>query len=1202
MNKILDSLKYFQQVVDLSSIQDFSKKEADGYIVNFKKDLSWMKLNNQGIIQISNDLSLIDEFINFYKRNYYKNDFIPIKKTLKDELAHLKLKNDNFDLLSLTTLYTYLKKEKIHDHILNEIKEYLVKDIILSPICLKRKESLSSSKKEGLSPFLFFISVDFTKISNLCININPLNIPKFSLSHISINKEDGDLYEDNILISYEYLKKIHLTHSKEMIFQKNGEINIDKWNGWIDFLNEILQTHNLFNNFNYSIISESWIFNPDPIVESMSKSYSSIVERLELSNDSEAYDFSLFLEYIGDNDEIFDENFDNFSYNLNFDELSSCVRKEYSPSFIGQLKENFNEESGFFGLNINQRTFLYCLRDNQKKMLALNGPPGTGKTTVLQSVVATLIVDSIIKSENPIMPIIFGISSTNQAKNNIIDGFKINNLKKEKEKKIDLRWIKQLNEGGLKCELDYGVQIKPPFKSQVKDVFYVDDYESMLNEKNLVENKRFFIEKYNASKLYESEILNVAHSIYDDKYLPNFTFCNNILDIQKEIKKHIILNYELLKTMENSKKEIYKSYVFIEEYDEMSQNIINSINNEKANKEKLIDILIEHDSKISELNKIIGHYEKIKKDKKCEHDQFITEMKKRCKKMYFLWSDYKKNMNFIEKQLVKVKNIRRKKKYTNIILKIFHNCSMKAPENLHWDMADNIFNNFGKENYSNLRISIFEDTESDSFISYYNEILDNNDIEYNKILAKFQLVNKKIKDLENLLKQREEKLKNANLIIEQIKCEFSPLLELHSVNCDNFFDAFSKKEKNLVSDQISFLIDNAIKPFLFDLSMKFYEAKFIIDAIKIIEDGYYLKNGKFKTTRTKEKYDLFSNLSPVFVSTMHSMPNALKSYDYKNKTDKFLFEYIDYLIVDEAGQCSPEIGALSFLFAKKSIIVGDTEQIPPVYSISDFEDYSTYISNVEKIKHEDFSNLSHNCSTGSVMKIAQRESAYEPHIEDKLDRGLYLLEHRRCPNEIIEYCNELIYKGNLIYAKGYDFKTILFDGKNYLPNQKPWHFFDIRGKCEIVNGSRINKLESEEIIKWIDYNYKFLTQKGKKLKDVIAILTPFSSQEKCIRDFIKIYFDSRKNQNVLDIKEFTNITIGTAHKLQGAEKDIILFSMVYDENNIGKDLYIDREKSIINVAVSRAKQSFYVFGNQLLFEKAKGLSTKLMWKHIKKNN
>ncbi|MDF4956968.1 AAA domain-containing protein, partial [Vibrio parahaemolyticus] len=54
-------------------------------------------------------------------------------------------------------------------------------------------------------------------------------------------------------------------------------------------------------------------------------------------------------------------------------------------------------------------------------ILAVNGPPGTGKTTFVLSVVASLWIESALKESQP--PLIIAASTNNQAVTNIIDAF-----------------------------------------------------------------------------------------------------------------------------------------------------------------------------------------------------------------------------------------------------------------------------------------------------------------------------------------------------------------------------------------------------------------------------------------------------------------------------------------------------------------------------------------------------------------------------------------------------------------------------------------------------------------------------------------------------------------------------------------------------------------------------------------------------------
>lgn len=58
-------------------------------------------------------------------------------------------------------------------------------------------------------------------------------------------------------------------------------------------------------------------------------------------------------------------------------------------------------------------------------VLAVNGPPGTGKTALLQTIVADMYVKAALEENDA--PVIVAISTNNQAVTNIIDSFgKIN--------------------------------------------------------------------------------------------------------------------------------------------------------------------------------------------------------------------------------------------------------------------------------------------------------------------------------------------------------------------------------------------------------------------------------------------------------------------------------------------------------------------------------------------------------------------------------------------------------------------------------------------------------------------------------------------------------------------------------------------------------------------------------------------------------
>lgn len=218
------------------------------------------------------------------------------------------------------------------------------------------------------------------------------------------------------------------------------------------------------------------------------------------------------------------------------------------------------------------------------------------------------------------------------------------------------------------------------------------------------------------------------------------------------------------------------------------------------------------------------------------------------------------------------------------------------------------------------------------------------------------------------------------------------------------------------------------------------------------------------------------------------------------------------------------------------------------------------------------------------MKIAQNRAKYYP--EKKLERGLYLYEHRRCYNNIIAYCNELCYKGVLKPMRGEALEDSLLPSMGYL---------NIEGKCQNILGSKQNELEAKVIAGWIITNYKKLRKayNGEEIKDIVAVVTPFRQQSIKIAGYLK----EPKDKSLKD--ELSQITVGTVHSLQGAERKVVLFSPTYSRHNKGS--FIDNDKSMLNVAVSRAKDSFLVFGDMSLFNRQSISPTGLLSKYLFEN-
>lgn len=185
--------------------------------------------------------------------------------------------------------------------------------------------------------------------------------------------------------------------------------------------------------------------------------------------------------------------------------------------------------------------------------------------------------------------------------------------------------------------------------------------------------------------------------------------------------------------------------------------------------------------------------------------------------------------------------------------------------------------------------------------------------------------------------------------------------------------------------------------------------------------------------------------------------------------------------------------------------------------------------------------------------------------------GLFLCEHRRCYDEIIEYCNELIYKGHLEPLRGSG-STDKNPIKDILPQMA---YKDIPVSSSTKCGcSRCNETEAKEIVNWVINNYNTIVEKYKqydcstKEQEVFGIISPFTGQVKMINSFLQ--------KAPASISK--NVSVGTVHTFQGAERKIIILSTTYGSND--GCFFIEKNESLMNVAVSRAKDSFLIFGSR----------------------
>lgn len=376
-------------------------------------------------------------------------------------------------------------------------------------------------------------------------------------------------------------------------------------------------------------------------------------------------------------------------------------------------------------------------------------------------------------------------------------------------------------------------------------------------------------------------------------------------------------------------------------------------------------------------------------------------------------------------------------------------------------------------------------------------------------------------------------------------------------------------------------LDTTARYIEFWLAVHYFECRWIEKEDILVGN----QRGKSFENTLRSFYHRLALLAPCMVMTLYMLPKNFRAYNGNTKKTFHLYNEIDLLIVDEAGQVTPEIAAPSFALARKAIVVGDESQLPPVWGVPRAVDIALALQH-EVIKRKDeFAVLSENglnCSESSVMKVAKQACKYQ---KDPV-RGLFLCEHRRCYDEIIQFCNALVYKHRLVPLRGKGKEDVGYPLRP-LPHAG---FLDIPSATSSRSGlSRRNETEAREIARWVRLNYPLIYTAYKekdpyiKPDEVLAIITPFKAQ---------VYTLTQQLKKELPLEVVRNITVGTVHTFQGGEKKVVILSTVYGHTE--SSYFIEQNPNLMNVAVSRAKDCFLIFGARGCL---KGTVGRLLKKH-----
>lgn len=285
-------------------------------------------------------------------------------------------------------------------------------------------------------------------------------------------------------------------------------------------------------------------------------------------------------------------------------------------------------------------------------------------------------------------------------------------------------------------------------------------------------------------------------------------------------------------------------------------------------------------------------------------------------------------------------------------------------------------------------------------------------------------------------------------------------------------------------------------------------------------------------------WDIFFFCVPVVSTTLASVSRLFPNIN-KNQ--------IGWLLIDEAGQATPQSAAGIIHRSKRCVIVGDPLQVEPVVTIPK--------KLVAKLRSEHNVSVEWSPYKTSVQKLSDRISLKGTYMnvgstEEKIWTGFPLRTHRRCDEPMFSIANKIAYSDQMV-------KAINKNSEEQFIGSSTW--FNVNSDTGIIINKHVIK---EEIILLTE---KINDLRNKKYEGDIYIISPFKS----VASYCNTVFKYDKK-----------ISCGTIHRFQGKEADIVFLVLGSNPKSSKAREWASNKPNMLNVALTRAKKRFYVIGSE----------------------
>ncbi|QCO07500.1 phospholipase D-like domain-containing protein [Azospirillum argentinense] len=312
-------------------------------------------------------------------------------------------------------------------------------------------------------------------------------------------------------------------------------------------------------------------------------------------------------------------------------------------------------------------------------------------------------------------------------------------------------------------------------------------------------------------------------------------------------------------------------------------------------------------------------------------------------------------------------------------------------------------------------------------------------------------------------------------------------------------------------------------------------------------------------------------------------------------------EQIGWLIIDEAGQAVPQAAAGAIWRARRTLVVGDPEQIEPVSTIA--ESVSSALMARQGVTDPRF-----DATMASVQTIADSVNPYGGFLT-KRDRvtvkrrvwvGCPLKVHRRCTDPMFSIANRVSYGESMVLGRSSpDEGGWKGPRPEYGPGGLTSCWLDISGSSTpTTHWIEDQGLKALEIVARFaafdrDIGTALTDAGGKPLRAQhlnrngtpnLFIIAPYTSVAEEFRALLRKHKEE-VFAGLADeaIEDWIKTSVGTVHTFQGGEAQTVVLLLGGNPARERGIAWAAEKPNLLNVAATRAKARFYIVGDKAIW-------------------